>query len=200
MSFLFILQAFFFFSLAAKLWSEAPWQSPQNGSFKIGHRTNFGWLRHLCPELVTSIQAALSGAPGIAIGNVVGSNIANILLIIGVSAVLLPMVCPREAILRDGMVMSAATILFVLACFVGELNYITGLIFSNFAWLISWSDFLRRKERKRQSRWNAWAWNRSPPLPFQSIPLNLLIACGGMGLLVLGQTFWYEAQLKWHKD
>jgi cation:H+ antiporter len=42
------------------------------------------------PELLVSVQAALAGAPALAIGNVVGSNIANILLILGVTALILP--------------------------------------------------------------------------------------------------------------
>ena len=46
------------------------------------------------PELVTSVQAALSGAPGLAVGNIVGSNIANILLILGAGALIL---VPRVA-------------------------------------------------------------------------------------------------------
>ena len=41
------------------------------------------------PELVTSVQAALIGSPGIAVGNIVGSNLANILLILGLSAIVL---------------------------------------------------------------------------------------------------------------
>ena len=44
------------------------------------------------PELVTSVQAALSDAPGIAYGNIVGSNIANILLIAGIAALLSPII------------------------------------------------------------------------------------------------------------
>ena len=43
------------------------------------------------PELVTSVQAALAGSPGIAIGNIVGSSISNILLILGLSALITPM-------------------------------------------------------------------------------------------------------------
>ena len=45
------------------------------------------------PELITSLQAALVGSPGIAVGNVVGSNIANVLLILGVAAVKAPLEC-----------------------------------------------------------------------------------------------------------
>eukprot|EP00903_Cladosiphon_okamuranus_P016489 g15210.t1 len=57
------------------------------------------------PELVTSVRAALSGAPGIAYGNIVGSNIANILLIVGASALVTPVVVARAALRRDAAVM-----------------------------------------------------------------------------------------------
>ncbi len=138
------------------------------------------------PELVTSIQAALSGAPGIAIGNVVGSNIANILLIIGVSALLFPMICPKEAILRDGMVMAAATALFVLACFVGVLNMMTGLIFlALIALYLGYTFYVERKSKDKAGEMLEHETDAMPS-PFKSIPLNLLITCGGMGLLVLG--------------
>ena len=48
------------------------------------------------PELVTSIDAALAGSPGLAVGNVVGSNIANILLILGVAAPLMRTVADQR--------------------------------------------------------------------------------------------------------
>lgn len=63
------------------------------------------------PELVTSIEAGLSGAPGIAIGNVVGSNTANILLILGLSAVLSPLAVDPRAFRRDGPVLAAVSLL-----------------------------------------------------------------------------------------
>ena len=62
------------------------------------------------PELVTSLDAALRGSPGVAIGNVVGSNIANILLILGVSALLAPVLVDRHGLKRDGTVMILATV------------------------------------------------------------------------------------------
>jgi cation:H+ antiporter len=63
------------------------------------------------PELVTSLDAALAGAPGIAVGNVVGSNIANILLILGVGALIMPMRTTRQAFRRDGPVLVGASVL-----------------------------------------------------------------------------------------
>lgn len=61
------------------------------------------------PELLVSLQAALEGKPEIAIGNIVGSNIANILLILGISAVIAPLVIPARRMWRDLAFMLAAT-------------------------------------------------------------------------------------------
>ncbi|WP_404380432.1 calcium/sodium antiporter [Caenispirillum salinarum] len=61
------------------------------------------------PELVTSLQAAMIGSPAIAVGNVVGSNIANILLILGASALVVPVVCAIPGVKRDLLVMTLAT-------------------------------------------------------------------------------------------
>ena len=61
------------------------------------------------PELLVSLQAALEGKPEIAIGNVVGSNIANILLILGISALIAPLIIPARKIWRDLAFMLAAT-------------------------------------------------------------------------------------------
>ncbi len=66
------------------------------------------------PELTVSLQAAHEGAVGLAIGNVVGSNIANILLILGTAAAISPVVCSKSAVLRDGMAMLGGTTLFVV--------------------------------------------------------------------------------------
>lgn len=64
------------------------------------------------PEFVVSISAALKGAEGIAIGNVVGSNIANMLLILGFAAVLSPITCERKIFLRDYGFLFFVTALF----------------------------------------------------------------------------------------
>ncbi|MBK1667617.1 hypothetical protein CKO28_06165 [Rhodovibrio sodomensis] len=63
------------------------------------------------PELVTSIKAALSGAPGLAVGNVVGSNIANVLLILGTTALVAPIAVNLASLKRDAGAMLIATAL-----------------------------------------------------------------------------------------
>lgn len=81
------------------------------------------------PELVVSIDAALSGAPGIAVGNVIGSNIANMMLIVGVAALVSPLVVHPAAIRRDSMVMIGATLLFATIAYMGPMTLIHGIAF-----------------------------------------------------------------------
>lgn len=80
------------------------------------------------PELVTSLQAAFHGSPGIAIGNVVGSNISNVLLILGLSALVAPMAVDRRAFMRDGPVLALVTGAAVWVFLQGELTRTIGLI------------------------------------------------------------------------
>jgi len=70
------------------------------------------------PELVVTLTAGIQGVPDIGIGNVVGSNIANILLILGLAALLCPIEREPKRILRDTAAMVLATAVFILlACF-----------------------------------------------------------------------------------
>lgn len=79
------------------------------------------------PELMTSLIAAYQGAPGIALGNVVGSNIANILLILGITAAMAAI--PGRALLeRDGMVMLGATGLCAVLILSGQVGRVAGFV------------------------------------------------------------------------
>lgn len=79
------------------------------------------------PELLTSVQAALAGSPGIAIGNVVGSNTANILLILGLAALVQPLRTQPEAFARDGSVVLLAAFACLGAVMLGEIGGLAGL-------------------------------------------------------------------------
>ncbi|TCD02300.1 calcium/sodium antiporter [Erythrobacteraceae bacterium CFH 75059] len=81
------------------------------------------------PELVTSIQAARIGAPGIALGNIIGSNMANTLLILGVAALLAPVLVPRGVLWRDGGVGAAAAMLLLAWGWTAGLNQLAGGMF-----------------------------------------------------------------------
>ena len=81
------------------------------------------------PELLVSVQSALSGNPGIALGNVVGSNIANIALILGVTALIRPIPVAGATIKIDTPFLVFATIaLTALSYFAGALTRLEGVI------------------------------------------------------------------------
>jgi cation:H+ antiporter len=73
------------------------------------------------PELFTSINANLSGFPGISVGNVIGSNIANVLMVVGVSAIIAPIVFSRSEVRVDTLVMLGATAAMAIAILYGLL-------------------------------------------------------------------------------
>ncbi|UXX83654.1 calcium/sodium antiporter [Roseovarius pelagicus] len=79
------------------------------------------------PELAASLNAALAGSPGIAVGNVVGSNISNILLILGLAAIISALAVPQGVLARDGAVMLLATVLCVIAVLSGTMGRLAGL-------------------------------------------------------------------------
>jgi cation:H+ antiporter len=81
------------------------------------------------PELFVTVIAAAKGHPEISIGNVVGSNIANIGLILGLTAILFPIPVNKKAIIADWPVMMFSTILFYLFIFNGVLSTAEGLLF-----------------------------------------------------------------------
>jgi cation:H+ antiporter len=66
------------------------------------------------PEMVISVQAAMTGSPGIAIGNFVGSSISNIFLILGLTAILAPIAVDSRALSRDGTFVLITAVLFTL--------------------------------------------------------------------------------------
>ena len=80
------------------------------------------------PELVVSIHAAVSGAPGLAVGNVVGSNIANIFLVLGVPALISAIDCNQPFIRRNMVFVLIASVIFIWLCYIGPLSVGHGLV------------------------------------------------------------------------
>lgn len=78
------------------------------------------------PEFVVSLNAALDGVPGIALGNVVGSNIANVWLILGATALFAPVVVDARAVIRDAVMLMGSSILFAWLCMTGSIEQIAG--------------------------------------------------------------------------
>ena len=81
------------------------------------------------PELVTTLKASFLNSPGIAVGNVVGSNIANILLVLGVAASILPINQLRKTYRRDSIMLIISLLLVAVAAWFGYVNLPIGIIF-----------------------------------------------------------------------
>lgn len=81
------------------------------------------------PELITSIQAAYLNSPGLVMGNVIGSNIANILLILGLTALIWPLKTNPAAFKRDGLVILLSTILCIAVVLFGQVTQTIGVAF-----------------------------------------------------------------------
>ena len=139
------------------------------------------------PELVTSLQAAFAGSPGIAVGNVVGSNIANILLILGVGALLLPIICEPKAFYRDGTVVGVSAVLLAAVVMVGHLDRWTGLGFV--AALFGYIVFTYVKESRSPDE-GAALHEAEAALQLtvkpMALPLALAFAIGGIALTIFG--------------
>ena len=135
------------------------------------------------PELVTSLQAAFAGSPGIAVGNVVGSNTANILLILGTAALIVPVAVSPGAFRRDGGALVLVTLAAVVVVLTGTLSRPAGLAL--LAGLVLYLVFAYRSERRS----GAAAANDAVDVPAIGLPLALLYAAGGIALTVLGARF-----------
>ena len=150
------------------------------------------------PELVTSVQAALIGSPGIAVGNIVGSNIANVLLILGSAALIMPIAVESRALRRDGAFVVAVTTLFAAVAYTVGLIRPVGVLFA--ALLVAYLVYAYRQERKHETGHTA-AYERAEaraavdpalqpgrrprrPLPAVAGPLALAIA--GLVIVVVG--------------
>ena len=98
------------------------------------------------PEMTVSVGAALTGASDIAVGNVVGSNIANILLIVGLAAVLCPIFVSGSAVKRDAFVMLAASLILCGLALTGRITFIAG--FGMVAALIAYVAWSYHQDKK----------------------------------------------------
>jgi len=81
------------------------------------------------PELLVSLKAAISGFPEIAMGNVVGSNISNILLVLAITAIIFPIPVPSTSVKRDWPIMMFVSLLLFVFTLNGWLTRLEGMVF-----------------------------------------------------------------------
>ncbi|MDJ0614210.1 MAG: calcium/sodium antiporter [Rhizobiaceae bacterium] len=135
------------------------------------------------PELFISVQAALSGSGGLAIGNVVGSNIANVLLVLGFPALIKASLCEEDGIGRNILVMIGITLVFMGMLAKGSLGFIDGIILLALLVLFLWDQY---RATKKLSPDKVHDYHEDvPPLPSNNlVSIGLLVA--GAVLLPLG--------------
>lgn len=142
------------------------------------------------PEMATSVVAGWKGQPDIALGNVIGSNIFNVLFILGISALIVPLVVSQQLVRLDVPVMIGVSVLVFIMALDGRIVRVEGAIL--FAGLIAYTMFLIRLSRRESKQVEAeYAQEYGGPTtatPAQHA-VNLLFILGGLALLVLGSKW-----------
>ena len=108
------------------------------------------------PEMAVSVNAALDGKGDLAIGNVVGSNIFNVLFILGISALITPLVVHKQLIRQEVPIMLGASLLLLVLALDGGLSMTDGALL--FALLLAYTAFLIVQSRRESAADRAEAW------------------------------------------
>jgi cation:H+ antiporter len=133
------------------------------------------------PEMIVSALASLQGNPGLALGNAYGSNIVNIALILGVTALISPIVVNSSVVRRELPVLGAVTVLSVALLWDLELSRLNGIVLlAAFAGLVAWSI-----REARMSRGDALAVETEADMDIHPLSRNAAIGWTVGGLLVL---------------
>ncbi len=142
------------------------------------------------PELAVSVQSAFRGSADIALGNVIGSNIFNVLLILGLSAVITPLVVHQQLVRLDVPLMIALSVLLFMLGLDGNIGRLDGgLLFLGLVAYIWYGIRQSRKEGQavQQEYDQEYALEKgSKPT---SMPVNIALVVVGLGLLVLGSDW-----------
>jgi cation:H+ antiporter len=137
------------------------------------------------PELVVSLRAALGGAPGISVGNVVGSNIANILLILGSAALICPLACRVGALRRDGPVVILAALIMATFGVAGRIDPWQGAVMLLALGMLTVISYRSERRGSAPAELHAHEAEEFADGP-RSVPLMAAFVAGGVGAVVVG--------------
>lgn len=149
------------------------------------------------PELVVSVQSALNGQSEVALGNVIGSNIFNVLLILGISAAITPLTVAQQLIRFDVPLMIAVSILTLGLSLDGRLGLIDGTILaSGMLGYTVWAILKSRQETAAiKQEYQEEFGTREPVRPLRSILLNLGLVAIGLVLLAVGARWFVDSAI-----
>ena len=153
------------------------------------------------PEVAVSVGAVLGGRTDIAIGNVVGSNIFNVLFILGLSAIITPLVVNIQLIRQEVPIMVGASLLLLALTLDGGLSMLESALL--FGLLLAYTVFLVRQSRaETQAAQDEFAAEAKPAAPGawdSRLPVQLALIAAGLGLLVLGSQWLVDAAVVFAK-
>jgi len=153
------------------------------------------------PEMAVSVGAVLGGKTDIAVGNVVGSNIFNVLFILGLSALITPLVVNVQLIRQEVPIMIGASLLLLVLALDGRIGMAEGAFL--FALLLAYTVFLVLQSRaETQAARDEYAGEFKPAVPGgwdSRLPVQLLLIVVGLGLLVLGADWLVTAAVTFAK-
>ncbi|MFO7527096.1 MAG: calcium/sodium antiporter [Ignavibacteriaceae bacterium] len=146
------------------------------------------------PELVVSLKAALEGNGNISLGNVVGSNIANIALILGVAAIIRPMKVLAQVVKREIPIMIFVSLILVLFLIDHQISFIEGIVFSIGIVVYSFiSVYLAKKENNKLIEEEFVEGISKKPL---NKWLAIVFIIAGLSLLIFGANLFLEAAVE----
>jgi len=135
------------------------------------------------PELAVAIKSAMAGQPDIALGNVVGSNILNILLILGLAGMITPLIVGSRIVRADVPILIGVSLLLFLFAYDGHISLAEGaILFGGSIIYTLYAIFSARKESKANDQDDEAPTNRHPVL-------SLLLVIIGLAMLVTGADF-----------
>jgi cation:H+ antiporter len=137
------------------------------------------------PEMAVSVGASLAGSADLAIGNVVGSNIANVLLILGLSALIAPLLVHEQIIRQEIPIMIGASLVVVAMALDGTIGRVeAGLLFAG---VIAYTVFLVVQSRRASTDAEDEFASEIPTSTWdRHWSVQAVLVAGGLGLLVLG--------------
>lgn len=153
------------------------------------------------PEMAVSTGAVLNGQTDIAIGNVVGSNIFNVLFILGISALITPLIVNIQLIRQEVPIMIGASLLLLALGLDGKLSFLDGGIL--FGLLIAYTVFLIVQSRKEtKGAHDEYAAEVKPAVSGgwdSKLPVQLLLIVVGLAFLVIGSEWLVNASVTFAK-
>lgn len=139
------------------------------------------------PELLVTVTAGLEGVTDVGVGNVVGSNIANILLILGSAAVIRPLVTQTTVVLRDAMAMILASAIFIGFAMMGEIGLLHGAAMLALLIIYVWVSYRWERKNGKTQAVEAEVLEEAEKAP-SSMRKSMLLLAAGLAALCFGSN------------